>query len=150
VARIAEAVQRLHASGFVHGELSPSRIVMNAQNLPGVSPPLGGWHLLERRPRSLGHLISPYSAPHRIGTPPGRSLPLVDIYSLGVILYELVTGQKPFDASDPADLARSILKDAPVPPRQIDATIPAELEAICLKAMAKDPAARYRTASEFA
>lgn len=150
VARVADAVQRLHVLGFVHGELSPSGIVMDGQGVPSVSPPLGGWHLLERRSRGLGHLISPYSAPERLGTPSGRPLPLVDIYSLGVILYELLTGQKPFAASDPADLALSILKGAPAPPRQVDSSIPAELESICLKAMAKDPGARYRTASEFA
>jgi Ca-activated chloride channel family protein len=150
VARIAEAVQRLHDSGFVHAELSPSRVVMSGQNLPGVSPPLGGWQLLERQSWGTAHLISPYSAPERLGSPACRPLPLVDLYSLGVILYELLTGKKPFAASDPADLARSILRDVPAPPRQIEATIPAELEAICLKAMAKDPAARYRTASEFA
>jgi serine/threonine protein kinase len=71
-----------------------------------------------------------------------------DIYALGVILYEILTGQSPLGGG--SDFMEQVLAGAVIPPRRINRSIPAPLEAICLKAMAKDSAARFATAGELA
>jgi len=76
----------------------------------------------------------------------GRS----DIFSLGVVLYELLTGRRPFRGDSTRDLLKQIKVSEPRPPRQIDDTIPQELENVCLKALAKDPPDRYSTAKDMA
>jgi serine/threonine protein kinase len=73
-----------------------------------------------------------------------------DIYGLGAILYEILTGQPPFVASQTKEIIRKVCQEAPTPPRQIVATIAPGLEAICLKALAKEPSDRYATAGELA
>ena len=74
-----------------------------------------------------------------------------DIYSIGAILYEMLTGRPPFDNSgDWQARVQRIVQHVPAQPRKVNRSIPAALEAICLKAMAKDPARRYATAGELA
>ena len=75
---------------------------------------------------------------------------LIDIYALGVILYEVLTGQVPFSGTGIVNLIRKILDEKPKPPRKIAKSIPAALESICLKAMSKQPSDRYATAGELA
>src|SRR5438270_2277374 len=72
-----------------------------------------------------------------------------DVYSLGVILYELLTGRLPFEGSAAA-LVRQVLADEPPPPRRLTPELPRDLETVCLKAMAKEPARRYQTARDLA
>src|SRR6266700_4047128 len=76
--------------------------------------------------------------------------PRTDIYSLGATLYELLTLRPMFDGEDHQRLLHQILNDEPRPPRAFDRTVPAELETIVLKAVAKNPAERYASAREFA
>src|SRR5262249_52832491 len=73
-----------------------------------------------------------------------------DLYATGVLLYELVTGQVPFDADTPMTVLTKHVYEAPPPPRRLNPDLPAEVEAALLRALAKDPAARYQSAAEMA
>lgn len=75
---------------------------------------------------------------------------LSDVYGLGAILYEILTGQPPFRGSDTQEILRRVRRDPPVRPRTLVPEVPAALEAVCLKALAKEPAARYASAAEVA
>jgi Ca-activated chloride channel family protein len=150
VAQLAEAVQMLHDQGFVHGELSPSKIPMGDGKHPSLSPIPDDWRRPAGRAESEPHVVTPYTAPERFGNAAVALGPVVDIYSLGVILYVLLTGLRPLPRAGQPDPVRWILQATPPRPRQVRRSIPAALEEICLKAMAKDPGSRYATAGELA
>ncbi len=73
--------------------------------------------------------------------------PRSDVYSLGAMLYEILTGRPPFTGTDPREVIARVLAETPAPPRSIN---PAALQAVCLKALARDPAGRYASAGELA
>ena len=88
-----------------------------------------------------------YMAPERFN---GWSDPRSDVYALGVTFYELVDAATPFEESDRIKLVERVLRENPVPPRQLDRRVPRDLETIVLKALAKEPGERYATAGELA
>jgi serine/threonine protein kinase len=149
VATVAEALHYAHRRGLVHRDIKPGNILLDKLGQPFVVD-FGLALRAENVRTSVQYAGTPaYMSPeqaqgegHQVD---GRS----DIFSLGVVLYELLTGRRPFHGDMPTLLDQ--IADAHVwPPRQFDDTIPRELERICLKALAKTPAARYTTAKDFA
>ncbi len=152
VASVADALAYAHARRTVHRDVKPQNIIL----VDGVYPVLVDFGLalveFDMSQAWLGAIegtpsyMSPEQAIGRATRIDGRT----DIYSLGVVLYRLLCGQRPFRASRPKELLRQIREDEPQPPRQLNPQLPVELERICLKAMAKQVADRYTTATDLA
>lgn len=149
---VARAVAYAHRAGIVHRDLKPENILISSDGSPLVADfGLAKWHrdgaLVTRTGQVLGtpHYMSPEQAAG------GRDVnEAADIYSLGAILYALLTGHPPHQGESAADILRSVLHDEPISPRLIRHTIPSDLEAICLKAMHYEAHCRYSSAEAFA
>jgi serine/threonine protein kinase/formylglycine-generating enzyme required for sulfatase activity/energy-coupling factor transporter ATP-binding protein EcfA2 len=150
VASIAEALQHAHKQGLVHRDIKPGNILLDRSGRPYVVD--FGLALREENvgkgPKYAGTpaYMSPEQARgegHRVD---GRS----DIFSLGVVLYELLTSRKPFRGDSHTEILEQVTQSDPRPMRQFDEHIPRELERICLKAMAKRASERYTSAYELA
>ncbi len=150
VAAVAEALHAAHRKGLVHRDVKPGNILIDRAGRAYLTD--FGLALCDenigRGPKYAGtpSYMSPEQArgeEHRVD---GRS----DIFSLGVVLYELLAGRQPFRAATQADLLRRVATYEPRPPRQYDDQIPKGLERICLKALSKRAGDRYATAHEMA
>jgi serine/threonine protein kinase len=146
VATIARAVSIAHRAGVVHRDLKPANIMMTADDAPVVLD----FGLARRQTAPDAHstetgvvLGTPgYMAPEQIGGDSREVGLAADVYSLGVILYELLTGKLPFDGQS-HEIMRKALTQSPVSPRSISPTIEPALEKICLTAMARDATDRF-------
>ncbi len=139
-----------HRSGIVHCDVKPHNMLVTPEGQLkvtdfGIARALAGIHPDEKSDVVWG---SPqYFSPEQAsGAAPS---PASDVYSLGVVLYEMLTGQLPLNADTATELARLHRDEPPVPPRKIKPTLPASLERILLKVLSKEPAARYRSADQF-
>jgi hypothetical protein len=146
IAEVAEALEHAHALGLQHRDLKPSHILIDAQ----LRPKILDFGLSRGEPGS-GHGVGTlaYMAPELLD--PERPIDArSDIYALGVILYELLCGRRPYDAPDDASLLAAIRAGEPALPIEIEPGVPEPLQAIALKAMSRDPGERYASAREMA
>jgi serine/threonine protein kinase len=172
VAVIARAVQHAHEHGILHRDLKPSNVVLSTVHGPrstedsshsgqrtvdrGLEPKVTDFGLAKRIDEAAsltrtGAVIGTpsYMAPEQAS---GRKdlTPAADVYSLGAILYEMLTGRPPFRASHPVDTLLLVLEQEPVPPREMNPTVDRELEVICLKCLQKPVELRYPSAAALA
>ncbi len=150
---VADAVDHLHQQDIVHRDLKPSNILLDAQGQPHVGDfGLAKVFSANSTVTSTGVITGTpsYMSPEQAAGHNAQVGPASDIYSLGAILYELLTGRPPFAEDNPLDTLMQVLSREPVLPRTINPKIPRPLQLICLKCLAKSPQQRYASARALA
>ena len=167
VRELARTIHVAHLAGIVHRDLKPANVLLTESGTPkitdfGIAKRLDGE---EAFPTLTAQFLGTpsYMAPEQAvrerpsadgheagGAGGGGSSPSVDIYGLGAILYEMMTGQPPFRAETPLETVLKVLHEDPIAPTRLKPGVPRDLETICLKCLEKPPHRRYRTALELA
>ena len=153
LAKVADAVQVAHTRGVLHRDLKPSNILIDGSGYPHVSD-FGLAKRLEAE-ESVTHtgaiLGTPcYMSPEQAAGSRGDVGPTSDVWSLGAILYQMLTDRPPFQASSPMDTLLAVLESDPPVPRSIDRQVDRDLEMIALKSLQKPQELRYGSAAELA
>ncbi|HIE98760.1 MAG TPA: serine/threonine protein kinase [Fuerstia sp.] len=153
VKTIAEAIHYAHEQGTLHRDLKPSNILIDESDQPqitdfGLAAKIEGDSELTASGTILG--TPAYMPPEQAGARRALIGPASDVYSLGAVLYELLTGRPPFQAATPLDTLVQVLEQEPVSPKLLNAGIPDDLATICLKCLEKRPDGRYQTAEQLA
>jgi eukaryotic-like serine/threonine-protein kinase len=150
VSEVADALAHAHRAGFVHRDIKPANILIDPQGRAYLTD--FGIAVVEedllRDVSAAGTL--PYMAPEQLAEGLGTMDHRADIYALGVVLYELLTGRRPFVATTPMELRGQILAGDPPPPGSIGPDIPEELGRVCLRCLARNPEDRYQGTDEVA
>ena len=148
LAQVAEGVAAVHACGLIHRDLKPANVILHDDGTPRLVDFGLAAHLASPRLRDLCGTPR-YMAPEQARAESDRIDARTDVFGLGAVLYELLTGRPPHAGSTRAEVLEHAQRADVTPPRLLDPTIPAPLEAVCLKALAAAPENRYTTAQEF-
>src|SRR6266487_1851407 len=148
-ADVAGALATAHARGIVHRDVKPGNVMLTTDGKVKVMD--FGIARASAVP-SITQTAAVVGTAQYIAPEQAQGLAVdarSDLYSLGCCLYETLTGQVPFSGATPVAIAYRHVREMPTPPRMLNTDIPASMEAVCLKAMAKSPEERYQTAAEF-
>jgi eukaryotic-like serine/threonine-protein kinase len=148
--KVAEALAAAHAQGVIHRDIKPANIMVTRDGRVkvmdfGIARLVAGPDTVEQTAAVLGTAayLSPEQAQGQ--TVDARS----DLYSLGIVLYEMVTGKPPFTGDSAMAVAYKHVQETPLPPSSLNADVPPRLDAVVMRALAKNPANRYQSAGEF-
>ncbi len=148
---LARAVGVAHSAQVVHRDLKPANILIGADGQPRIADFGLAKELDEVGMTQTGAVVGTpsFMAPEQAE---GRKEigPLADVYALGAILYDCLTGRPPFKAATTLETLRQVVVEEPVPPRRLNPALPADIETICLKCLLKEPAKRYAKALDLA
>src|SRR2546423_12177367 len=152
IEQIARGVHCAHAAGIVHRDIKPGNVLLTADGTPkvtdfGLAKRTGGSDLT-----ATGAILGTpaYMAPEQAQGHGKDAGPAADLYALGAILYECLTGGPPFRAATPLDTLVQVVEHTPTPPQMLNPKVDADLATICLKCLEKDPARRYASADALA
>jgi eukaryotic-like serine/threonine-protein kinase len=153
VETLARAMHHAHEHGILHRDLKPSNVMLSEEGSLkitdfGLAKQVDGNATETQSGALLG--TPSYMAPEQTGGDRTAVGPLADVYALGAILYETLTGRPPFRGPSPLETLAQVRDSDPVPPRALQPTTPRDLQTICLKCLEKEPRRRYATAAELA
>jgi len=152
IAAVADALHVAHEAGVIHRDVKPHNVLIDAEGRPKVSD-FGLAHLVDEQSLTgqsgiVGSVL--YMSPEQASATRAGLDRRADVFSLGVVLYEMLTLQRPFEGDTPEQVLERVLHEDPVAPARLRSRVPADLSVICMKALEKRRELRYATMEEFA
>ncbi len=150
---LAKTMAYVHERGVLHRDLKPANVLLTIDGVPKISDfGLAKWLDVPSKDSRNGVIVGTpgYMAPEQARCQLALVAPATDVYALGAILYEMLTGRPPFHAATTQETVQQLLTEDPVPPARLQPRVARDLETICLKCLQKEPGRRYATANALA